>query len=272
MMLKRMMMSSLWLRPATHIFGKGKNKPTLHIKSRCQKQIMMVVLPDRARHRQHHQHHQQGDGGGDAGDNDVGPLLDRAFECVVALSAKYDIDESHGLSHSVDVLTFAEQIFASELVKDPSLASQAPVIFAAAVLHDMCDKKYMREEDGIADIRLFMTGGGELLDASSMAVVEQIICTMSYSTVKRQGFPDLGAHQLAYHIVREADLLAAYDFDRCVVFGMLREKLSYRAARVKAKALFASRVMTYLNDGLFLTDYARQRARELAAAARHHLD
>ena len=200
----------------------------------------------------------------------VAPLLDRAFECVVALSAKYGIDESHGLSHSVDVLNFAEQIYASELVRDPSLATQAPVIFAAAVLHDMCDKKYMREEDGIADIRSFMCDG--TLDATSMSVVEQIICTMSYSTVKRRGFPDLGAHQLAYHIVREADLLAAYDFDRCVVFSMLREKLGYCAARTKAKALFASRVMTYLDDGLFITAYARQRALELAAANRHYIE
>ena len=49
--------------------------------------------------------------------------------------------------------------------------------------------------------------------SEKLDIIFQIITTMSYSTVKKNGFPSLNEYQLAYHIVREADLLAAYDID-----------------------------------------------------------
>ena len=36
----------------------------------------------------------------------------------------------------------------------------------------------------------------------------------------KNGFPDMGEYQTAYNIVREADLLCAYDFDRCMIYQM----------------------------------------------------
>ena len=51
-----------------------------------------------------------------------------------------------------------------------------------------------------------------------MDVIGDIIGSMSYSKVKKNGFPELGDYQTEYNIVREADLLAAYDIDRAIIY------------------------------------------------------
>ena len=193
-------------------------------------------------------------------------IIDSAFDCVQALTEKYNIDESHGLSHSLSVFRFAKEIYASELETHPELYEQKKIIFTAAVLHDMCDKKYMNEQDGVADICAFMRTHSSI-DETSLAVIVRIITRMSYSIVKKRGFPDLGEHQLAFHIVREADLLAAYELDRCVVFGMKVNKLRYSASADQARDLYATRIAKYLDDGLFITEYAQKRAADLYARA-----
>jgi len=130
-------------------------------------------------------------------------------------------------------------------------------------LHDMCDKKYMNEEYGIADISEYLRSSG-LMDENALTVIIQIVSTMSYSKIKKDGFPNLGEYQLAYHIVREADLLAAYALDRCTVFGMLVHGKSYTESVVRAKELYESRVMNYIKDGLFITEYSKKKAKILA--------
>ena len=45
---------------------------------------------------------------------------------------------------------------------------------------------------------------------------------MSYSKVNKNGFPELGNYQLCYNIVREADLLASYNIDRCIIYQMIK--------------------------------------------------
>ena len=85
-----------------------------------------------------------------------------------------------------------------------------------------------------------------------------IITTMSYSKVKVNGYPDLAEYQTAYHIVREADLLAAYDIDRCIMFGMFNDGVEYSDALVRAKDIFTTRVLTYRSDNLFVTDRSKQ--------------
>jgi hypothetical protein len=81
---------------------------------------------------------------------------------------------------------------------------------------------------------------------------------MSYSKVKVNGYPDLAEYQTAYHIVREADLLAAYDIDRCIMFGMFNDGVEYSDALVRAKDIFTTRVLTYRSDNLFVTDRSKQ--------------
>jgi hypothetical protein len=118
----------------------------------------------------------------------------------------------------------------------------------------MCDKKYVNENAGIIEMDNFMRN---YMNSHQIDIVTSIVSTMSYSTVKSNGYPDLGAYQLAYHIVREADLLSAYDIDRCVIYGMMKEKLSYKTSLQRAVELFEHRVLKYRTDNLFITDYSK---------------
>lgn len=184
-------------------------------------------------------------------------LLSKLFHFVLLTTKKYDIDESHGLSHSMNVLHFAHNIYNDEVEKLPDIKYQEKVIYVSAILHDMCDKKYMNQESGIYEITNFL-GETNKITSSEIKAINNIISTMSYSTVKKNGFPDLYEYQPAYHIVREADLLSAYDFDRCMIYNMNMQNGNINAAFDNASKLFETRVFKHKEDGLLLTDYALQ--------------
>ena len=186
--------------------------------------------------------------------------MNHAFHYVVQTSQKYNIDESHALKHSMDVLHFSNQIYQNELMLNPLLNSQKEIIFVSSILHDMCDKKYMNEQFGIQEMCAYMQN---YVEEPKLNVVSEIISTMSYSKVKKYGYPELGMYQNAYHIVREADLLAAYDLDRCIIYQMMHEKYSYTESLQVAIDLFHTRILRYIEDDLFVTDYSKKKAAEL---------
>ena len=121
----------------------------------------------------------------------------------------------------------------------------------------MCDKKYMNEDHGIAYMNKYMK---EYISPEELEIVSHIIKTMSYSKVKINGYPDFGEHQLAYHIVREADLLAAYDLDRCIIYRMMQSKFNYTDALFESKNLFENRILNYRKDNLFITNYSKNKS------------
>jgi HD superfamily phosphodiesterase len=192
--------------------------------------------------------------------------FNKIFGFVVYMSAKYNIDESHGLSHSMNVLTFANNIFESEKDRKPYLNSQEHIIYAAAALHDMCDKKYMNEKEGVGEISEFLKESIKYTPEDINAV-KAIVTTMSYSTVKKNGFPQLGAFQPCYHIVREADLLSAYDFDRCMIYKMKTQGMTLEDAFIDADDLFQKRVFKHNEDNLFITDYSKNLSKDLELVA-----
>ena len=192
-------------------------------------------------------------------------LVNRAFQFVILNSERYHIDESHALRHSMDVYHYASQIYNSEVPMNPYLEEQRPVIYGSAILHDMCDKKYMDEAYGLHDIQEYMKG---YMSSDDMNMMSNIISTMSYSKVKRVGFPDLGEHQLAYHIVRESDLLSGYDVSRCIIYQMMHEKYEFADSIDVANSLFNTRMLTYIPDNLFVTDYSKQLSAILHEQAR----
>jgi hypothetical protein len=120
----------------------------------------------------------------------------------------------------------------------------------------MCDKKYMNQQDGIEEIDEFLDTNK--LTPVEINVVKFIISTMSYSTVKANGFPNLGPYKRAYHIVRESDLLTAYDFDRCVIYKINKNGGDLDDAFKNANELFESRVLKHNDDNLFLFDYSKR--------------
>lgn len=184
-------------------------------------------------------------------------IINRAFECVMKITRECKIDESHALKHSIEVFNSSREILQSELTRNPYLSSQQNIIYCAAILHDMCDKKYMNDEEGLVRIQEYMK---DVLSEHEIEIMSKIIMTMSYSKVCKNGYPTMGEYQLAYHIVREADLLDAYDIDRCVIFGMYNDKLLYTDALTRAKTLFTTRVLTYIKDKLFITEYSKSKS------------
>jgi hypothetical protein len=195
-------------------------------------------------------------------------LISSLLQFVSFTSQKYNIDESHGLGHSMDVLINANQIFNSEVKKHPFLSNQERIIYTSTIIHDMCDKKYMNESQGILEIELFLKNK---MKKSEIDMTKEIISKMSYSTVKKNGFPNLNEYQLAYHIVREADLLAAYDIDRCIIYNMNRMNGDLLVAYNNAKELFENRVFKHFSDELFITDFSKNRAKELEMDAHSRL-
>ncbi len=192
-------------------------------------------------------------------------LLSKFFSFILLISKKYNIDESHGIRHSMEVMQFASEILNSELLCNPQLKDQEKVIYASALLHDMCDKKYMNEQEGIKEIQNFLDNK---LTPDEIDITSTIISTMSYSKVKKDGFPtNLGDYELAYHIVREADLLSAYDFERCMIYNIHKLNGDYDTAYIDAKRLFENRVFKHNEDNLFITNYSKQLSLSLHANA-----
>ena len=183
-------------------------------------------------------------------------LAQKAFQYVIQTCNKYQIDESHALKHSMEVFHMTNKIYQKEVLKFPFLQEQKDVIFMSAILHDMCDKKYMPEDAGITQIKKYLSKN-EMMEETKITMLGKIIATMSYSKVKEYGFPELGDYQLAYHIVREADLLAAYDIDRCMIYSMYKEGLDYEGALKRTIGLFDERVLKYRSDRLFITAYSQ---------------
>jgi len=83
-------------------------------------------------------------------------LLSTLFNFVRLTAKTYKIDESHGISHSMDVFLKSNEIYNHEVIKSPFLINQKRIIYTAAILHDTCDRKYMDKEEGISLIKEFL--------------------------------------------------------------------------------------------------------------------
>lgn len=197
-------------------------------------------------------------------------LLSHLFNYVLLTISKYNIDESHGLSHAMNSLTYANEIFEREVIEKPYIKHHEKIIYVSSILHDMCDKKYMDQKEGIKDISKFISSfDNNSLTMDEVNIVENIIGTMSYSYVKKNGFPNHGKYQTAYNIVREADLLCAYDFDRCMMYNLFTEKDSnIEKAFSEANKLFDVRMFKHYDDGLFKTNYALDNYKHLEIGAK----
>jgi HD superfamily phosphodiesterase len=196
-------------------------------------------------------------------------IIVKAFDLVLLLCKKFNIDESHSLKHSMEVYNFALRIYESELILNPYLSEQKDIIILASILHDTIDKKYVSEEIGISEIREYMKS---YIEEEKLDIIFQIITTMSYSTVKKNGFPTLNEYELAYHIVREADLLSAYDIDRCIMYSMYTQNTDYSNALKLAVILFENRVFKHRKDKLFVTKFSKKLSIQLHKKAKKDVD
>ena len=109
------------------------------------------------------------------------------FKFVMAMSAKYSIDSTHDISHTFQVLNYAFKIYEQEQYTFPPLKNQEKVIYTAAALHDMCDRKYVNVDTGKDEINTFLEKNA--IKPNEQKAIVDIIDTMSYSKVKKTGFP-----------------------------------------------------------------------------------
>ena len=150
----------------------------------------------------------------------------------------------------------------------------------------MCDRKYICQKEGLKDIQQFLLNlhpidtetqlicKEPVLTTSDINTVQEILATMSYSTVKKNGFPTLGGHQKAYHIVREADLLAGYDFDRSMIYHIhnTNSKRDINEAFKNSEDLFKNRVFRHNVDGLFVNEFSKHLSLQLHSKAIMRMD
>ena len=73
-------------------------------------------------------------------------IVPKLIRFAVSSLKLFHIDESHGLSHALNVLHHSHNILQSELPKNPFLEHQRNIIYTSALLHDICDKKYIKPE------------------------------------------------------------------------------------------------------------------------------
>jgi len=172
----------------------------------------------------------------------------------------------------MEVLDHANSIFNNEVKKSPWLEKQKNIIFSAAILHDMCDNKYLDESLGMIRIKECLEAESSIT-SQEVDIILKIISTMSYSKVKKYGYPKNlpDKYMLAYHIVREADLLAAYDFNRCILYRMMKTRATYDEAVRNATTLFENRVFKHNEDNLFITDYSKELSVKLELEAREKI-
>lgn len=194
-------------------------------------------------------------------------LLTTLLRFVQYTSIKNKIDESHALSHSMKVLHYAQEGFRNQTQKSPLLKPHEPIIYTAAILHDLYDKKY--DTFNVPPLSSVLE---YKLKPHEIKVVDQIIHTMSYSTVKKEGFPYLGDYQNAYHIVREADLLASYDVDRAFIYHMFHSNDDIWKTYEESRNFCENRVLKYHDDNLFMTDYGKAKGLELRTKLIEQLD
>lgn len=198
-------------------------------------------------------------------------ILPKLINFALVTVNRLKIDESHGLSHALKVLQYSHNIIENELASKPYLDTQREIIYTSALMHDLCDKKYMNEYEGLRTIHKFLTIETSLL-SEEISIVEKIISTMSYSKVKKVGFPYLGKYEMAYHIVREADLLSAYDVDRSIIYNMNNVNPDFDISLSNALDLFENRVLRHNHDNLFITNYSKEMSQILEADARKQIE
>jgi hypothetical protein len=186
-------------------------------------------------------------------------LISTLMNYVLLTTKKLSFDDSHGLMHSMETLEYANKIFENELPNNSRLIYDKNIIYASAILHDMVDRKYRDESLATLEIENLLNSETDMTK-EEISITKNIINTMSYSKVKKQGYPNLGIYQSAYHIVREADLLCAYDFDRALIYDMAKNNNTFEESYENSHKLFIKRVFQYCNDNLFIHNFSKKEA------------
>ena len=207
---------------------------------------------------------------------DNNTLLSICSEYIKLTVRENNIDDSHALLHHLDVVNLAMQIYEQEIKskKKEYLIDQLHIILVSCALHDAFDNKYIENyEEKLEELYIIFQ---DILQVKEIDIIKIIINTMSYSKVKKEGKEKLaeclGEYSLAYHIVREADLLAAYDFDRCMVYTIYSKSTDMKKTFHEAHTLFKNRMFKHYEDKLFITKFALKKGLQLEKNAKKRIN
>jgi HD superfamily phosphodiesterase len=189
-------------------------------------------------------------------------IIPKLISIALLFQKRFSYDESHSIGHGINVLKNADKILNIEKIENPYLINQKPVIYSAALLHDICDDKYVNEDIVINDIKRELINE-KILNYKETDIFNDIITNMSYSKVKKNGYPDLGIYNLTYHIIREADLLDAYSFDRSLLYNLYNIDESFDNSFENAIDIMKNRVLKHNFDNLFITKYGKKKSQIL---------
>ena len=174
----------------------------------------------------------------------------------------YNIDESHGTKHALDIYKYCRNLVNCEVIIFPYINQQISVIYTAALLHNTCNKKYIDTNEGISNVINFLHSTKKYSEEECENITN-IIQNLSYSVYKFEGSPILGVYQQAYNIVKEADLLTTYDFDKSIVYNMNKYTIDYITAFRVSKKRFTIRIVKYISDGFITSEYGVLEATKL---------
>jgi len=198
------------------------------------------------------------------------PYVYHSLRLVRQLSSYYRIDQSHNDHHSREVLFWCNDLLRAERRTYPF--SYIKIIAQSSILHDMIDHKYSTDPSKIWDYLCAVNTPQEAM------VVMNIISTMSYSKTLINGrvqFPEWiqkdKEYETAYHTVRQADLLSSYNLARMVEYRQARN-MSEAMIRKEVVEMYEDRMARLVENDLFVTDHARERAGQLDAISRLKLD
>jgi len=195
--------------------------------------------------------------------------INNIIKFVLAQSMKYNIDESHSLNHALTVLSNSKKIYDKEVQHYEYLKEQTCVIFTSALVHDICDTKYAPGKESLQEIESFLYENA--YNKPDTDTILNIIDNMSYGKIKKNGFPNMGTNQKAFNIVREADLISAYDINRTVLYGIHKLDLDYTDSVQKSSELYFNRMDKHNSDNLFTTVYCKEFSEQLNESAKSEM-
>jgi hypothetical protein len=181
------------------------------------------------------------------------------------------IDDSHGLKHAKSCVERLRLLMEDE---HDLTNEEVKMAYYAVALHDMCDKKYTDVPLALEKLRRWLLEQDWSL--SNTFVLLDIVNSMSYSKLKKAAlekgsivYPDHGAWNRVYHLVRHADLLDAYLVGRCLLYTKHSlPEVSDDTAWHIVEDLFENRIFKYVSDGWIFLPAALALVPKLEAEAR----
>jgi hypothetical protein len=197
-------------------------------------------------------------------------LFDDARAFCAHVCRTQGIDASHDETHMARVACMAERLNA--LCGRDVGRDEQEVMMLAAFTHDLCDHKYTDVGAGLKVVDNWLAT--QPISDDQRRAVHHIISTMSYSKVKVFGYPtaeSLGKWELAYHHTRIADLIDAYNIDRCYTYQSHKHPgMSEEDKWREVIGLFERRVLTQMDEYILpVAPYAAPIVEPLHWAAAH---